>query len=85
VKEGAGRLTSVDVRVQPGFAVSAPRLLPINTSFVETLRPYDVTPDGRQFVVTVPNDEPASDRAPALRLRVVMNWLEELKQRVPSK
>lgn len=85
VKDGAGRLTSVDVRVQPTFAVSAPESLPINTSFVETLRPYDITPDGRQFVVTVPNDEPASDRAPVLRLRVVLNWLEDLKQRVPAK
>ena len=40
---------------------------------------YDVTPDGQHFVVFAPNPD-----APAREIRVVLNWFEELRDRVPN-
>ena len=81
VKEGAGRLASVDVRAQSGFAVSNPTRLPMDTTFDENLRPYDVTPDGKQFVVVVPAAEGKPDQPAGLQLRVTLNAIEDLKKR----
>ncbi len=41
-------------------------------------RGYDVTPDGSQFLLVVPIERP--DALPTV---VVLNWLEELKRKVP--
>jgi hypothetical protein len=44
---------------------------------------YDVSPDGRRFVMLKPVD--ASDKTPAPpTLILVQNWFGELKARVPS-
>ena len=46
-------------------------------------RQYDVSPDGQRFLVL--KDSPASDQnATSASMVVVLNWLEELKQRVPT-
>ena len=44
-------------------------------------RCYDVTPDGQRFVATkvLPRDPPP----PATHLTLVLNWVEELKAKVP--
>jgi serine/threonine-protein kinase len=43
-------------------------------------RSYDVTPDGERFLLTkLPADRPRP------RITIVLNWLEELKQRVPTR
>ncbi len=39
---------------------------------------YDVAADGRLLIV-----QPAEAEAAALRFEIVLNWHEELKQRVP--
>ena len=39
---------------------------------------YDVTPDGSRFLMVVPIERPE-----ALPTVVVLNWLEELKRKVP--
>jgi eukaryotic-like serine/threonine-protein kinase len=43
---------------------------------------YDVAPDGQRFLMIKPDDssKPATDE-----VHVVLNWQEELKQRVPSR
>lgn len=41
---------------------------------------YGVTPDGRRFLIRRSIEPP-----PAPGIRVVLNWLEELKQRVPTR
>jgi hypothetical protein len=55
--------------------------------FVGSGRQYDVTPDGKAFVLVI--DASASGggttRRPTSQINVVLNWLEELKQRVPTK
>ncbi len=40
-------------------------------------RGYDVTADGQRFVVRVKNPE-----APAEEIHVVLNWFEELRERM---
>jgi serine/threonine-protein kinase len=42
---------------------------------------YDISPDGRRLIVV----ERADEEAAPPRLFVVLNWLEELKQRVPTR
>jgi len=44
----------------------------------QTVANFDVTNDGQRFLM-VKNDSASG------RLNVVLNWFEELKQRVPSK
>ncbi len=39
---------------------------------------YDVAPDGRLLIV-----QPGAEEAAPLRFEIVLNWFEELKQRVP--
>jgi serine/threonine-protein kinase len=39
---------------------------------------YDVSPDGRRFLMLKPNDPPAT------QFNVVLNWFEELKQKAPA-
>jgi hypothetical protein len=41
---------------------------------------YDVAADGRFLMI-----KPLGERAAASTILVVLNWLEELKQRVPSR
>jgi hypothetical protein len=43
---------------------------------------YDITPDGKRFVMTTLPD--IADRTPE-QIHVVVNWQEELKQRVPTR
>jgi hypothetical protein len=44
-------------------------------------RGYDVSPDGERFVMV--NDGEPANASP--QMNVVLNWFEELKQRVPVK
>jgi hypothetical protein len=42
-------------------------------------RNYDITPDGQRFITS----SPVREQAGPMQINVVLNWLEELKQRVP--
>jgi hypothetical protein len=46
-------------------------------------RPYDITPDGKQFILMVLRDPAESPDRTTQQINVVLNWFEELKQRVP--
>jgi len=88
---GAVQLTSVSVTSQPSFAFGNPvRLTSTSEGALTDLpfnpRNYDVAPNGQQFIRVV--DADAAKRSgppPNPTLNVVLNWFEELKQRVPSK
>ena len=45
---------------------------------------YDVSPDGQRFLMLKPVDPAGRDSAPT-QINVVLNWFEELKQKVPVK
>ena len=81
VNRGAGRLMSVNVRLQPGFAVSHPVALPVAAALDGMPRPYDILPDGKQFVVVVPASDTRPDQAATLTLRVALNAAADLKER----
>ena len=52
---------------------------------VGTPRNYDVTPDGKQFLVVLPASQGNSTQRAGVQLNVVLNWCTELEQRVPVK
>ena len=71
---------AVDVRTQPGFSAGSPRLL-----FKGRYQPsanavsgYDMSSDGKRFLKI----QPTNSEQAAAQINVVINWLEELKQRV---
>jgi hypothetical protein len=77
----------VSVNMHPSFSVgNAPVQLPrrSNEGGPATIRNYDLMPDGR-FVGVVNAGQPPPGTPGAQRIQVVLNWLEELKQNVPTK
>jgi eukaryotic-like serine/threonine-protein kinase len=74
------RMMSVNVSTTPDVTFSAPRLLFDRRYALGTVTfpNYDVSPDGQRFVMV--RDESGSGH-----LNVVLNWQEELKQRVPTR
>jgi len=83
----ATQFSAVSIQTTPNVSFGKPVSLPTLTLDRVSIdvRDYDVLPDG-QFLSTVPaEDNTASRTAEAPQIRVVLNWLEELKQRVPVK
>ena len=82
------RFSAVPVHTQPSFAFGKAESLPIGPTrdrINSDVRGYDVMPDGR-FLSTLPADEEEVSGANAApEIRVVFNWLEELKRRAPVK
>lgn len=85
---GARPLISVDVRTQPAFAFANPTKLPVpnpvlrpGTNLYGNVQPYDITPDGNQFLI-ITSDSDNSEKPAQPQLRITLNWLEELKQRL---
>jgi serine/threonine-protein kinase len=84
---GPGRFTVVNVTTQPSFSVSAPVPAPraFNTGNAQTSpRSHDIGPDGRMLGIVNARPEALAPGA-AQQINVVLNWFEELKQRVPVK
>jgi hypothetical protein len=79
--ENGRRILAVAVQTQPTFSAGVPRMLfeghyPITDSFWSN---YDVTADGNQFLMVAgPESAPPG-------LQVVINWMEDLKQRMPAR
>ena len=78
----------MSVGVQPGspptfgtpqVVVDGPYLTP------QSGRCYDVSADGRRFLMIKDASPPSSKTSPPSQLVIVVNWLEELKARVPVK
>jgi len=76
------RMMVVEVSAGRTFTQAQPRLLFESPSYLATTptRAYDVTPDGRFLMVTRAQQAPQ----PATRINVVLNWFEELRERVPG-
>jgi serine/threonine-protein kinase len=49
----------------------------------ESPRNWDIMPDGKQFIVVAPGDQP--ETASSNQINIVLNWFTELQQRVPVK
>ncbi len=72
---------AVDVQTTPTVAFGEPAvLLPeISHGLALSDRWYEITPDGKQLLVQVPERTDPRSR----EITVVLNWFEELKQLVP--
>jgi eukaryotic-like serine/threonine-protein kinase len=86
-------IMAAPVFTQSGFSVGNPAPLSVNVSSVlrgsrtgpGSSREFDVFPDGHRFVAAVPALEAGAAAAAVREIHVVLNWFEELKQRVPTK
>jgi serine/threonine-protein kinase len=75
----AEKVVAVDVETGDEFAAGTPRVL-FDDCYFEHIaygRTYDITPDGRRFVMVKEMNPPHQ------RIAVVLNWFEELKRLVP--
>ena len=84
-RNAKGMLMAAPVQLSPVLTIGTARpLFQVSSKF----RPpgntaaYDITPDGKRFVMTTLPD--IADRTPE-QIHVVVNWREELKQRVPTR
>jgi eukaryotic-like serine/threonine-protein kinase len=83
---GSSPLAGVNVRTQPAFAVTDPTTTVATfTSNTQPMLPrnHDITPDGQRFIAAV--DPGFQSAAGPPQIQVVLNWTEELKQRVPTR
>ena len=74
---------AVDIQTQRGFVFGKTTPLPIEGIITTGPRPYDVTPDGKYFVVMVPRSQAEAGTTIPDQINVTLNWFEDLKQRVP--
>ena len=82
----------VSVKTQPAFSIETPKLLfrgmyvPSN---IKTNDPqsntWDISPDGKRFLMMKESGSSESAARGPRRINIVLNWFEELKQRVPVK
>jgi len=84
-----GALMHVEVERSPTWTAVAPvQLLDgrylVGTGNAFPGRTYDVSPDGRRFLMIKPGGGTDSTAAPT-SLVVVQNWVEELKRLVPTR
>ena len=82
---GPGRLMAVTVTTEPTFAVTNPVEVPRGFGLASpaTSRTFDNLPDGR-IVGVGPTGQSQKGTAP-MQIRVVVNWFEELKAKVPTR
>jgi serine/threonine-protein kinase len=77
------RMMAVPVTLRPTFTAGAARqLFEGRYGATQGVRSYDVTADGRRFIMVQQKERPA---VAAAEMILVQNWLEELKARVPVK
>jgi Tol biopolymer transport system component len=76
------KMMAVDIATQPGFSAGKPREL-----FEGHYEPspgsnpnYDVSLDGRRFLMVKPTEQKES----SAQIVLVLNWFEELRRRVPA-
>ena len=77
------KMMAVGVTTQPAFSAGKPRML-FEGKYVATTgtKPrYDVSADGQAFLMFKPVEQ---DQAAPTQINLVLNWTEELKQRVPT-
>jgi Tol biopolymer transport system component len=77
------KMMAADVTTHPSFSAGKPKMLfegpfePAPTTFPN----YDVSPDGQRFLMLKLVEQ--AEAAPT-QINVVLNWFEELKQKVPT-
>jgi hypothetical protein len=83
-------IMAVAVKTEPDLRLGAPKSLFTGTYAASALKDYpdpqntwDISPDGKRFLMM---KEPGTSAGGGPRkINIVLNWIEELKQRVPMK
>jgi serine/threonine protein kinase/WD40 repeat protein len=79
----ATRIMKVEVGTQPDFSVGTPAVtLQLAGLISNPIRGYDITPDGREFLVSAIS-QPGHKPVEVTQLNLVLNWFEELKRLAP--
>ena len=89
--ENGTKLMAVEITTEARFSAGKPKMLfegqYVLSAITRTsamMRTYDVSPDGRRFLMIKEIKE--GERATSVtQINIVLNWTEELKQRVPVK
>jgi serine/threonine-protein kinase len=89
---GPNRLESVGITTKPTFSFKPPESPPGGLMGLRSRNPgasqrvWDFTPDGKHIIgpIDTANAEQASTTSTAAPINVVLNWFEDLKQRVPG-
>jgi eukaryotic-like serine/threonine-protein kinase len=82
---------AVAVKTSPVFNLETPEALfqgsYISTSMIGplTFNAWDISPDGKRFLMMKETSSTGSAGGVPLKINIVLNWTEELKQRVPVK
>jgi len=81
----------VPVKTSPALSLGTPEVLfrgkytSLRSSpYASELGPWDISPDGKRFLMMKDVESTAAAEGPQ-RIHIVLNWTEELKQRVPVK
>jgi eukaryotic-like serine/threonine-protein kinase len=74
------KMMAVEVTTSPSFSVGMPHMLFEEPNFNNGVFNWDVSPDGQRFLMV----KPVEEQQAATHLDVVLNWFEELKQKVPT-
>ena len=85
-----GALAAISVTTRPDFSFGSPVPVPrkfttAGSSAQTDIRNYDLTPDGKILGLMDTSEQTQSGNPGAPEFRVVLNWFEELKARVPTK
>jgi Tol biopolymer transport system component len=85
-----GGVMKVDVESKPSFKLGNPELLfsgNYDRLSPESGQAWDISPDGKKFIMMKPavSADASSKPEELQQINLVLNWFEELKQRVPAK
>lgn len=84
-RDAAGALMTMPIQTTPGFSAGRPtKLFDAKYPSTMNMRSYDVSPDGRRFLMIkdMPGTTQQTNTTPA-SIVVVLHWVEELKARLP--
>jgi len=78
---------AVHIETEPAFKAGAPETLFRKPNYSSGLLGWDISPDGKRFLMIKPpaSTGAAPTAAGPRKINIVLNWFEELKQRVPVK
>jgi Tol biopolymer transport system component len=83
------QVMAVAVETEPTLGFQTPKVLFKNENLgfgAYTGTPWDIHPDGKRFLmIKQPGVAPSAEEVVRPRITIVLNWFEELKQRVPVK
>ena len=78
------KLMAVETTTSPSFSAGKPRMLfegqYLATDYPQLGSGYDVSADGQRFLMV----KETARTSPTDQINVVLNWLDELKRRVPT-